>query len=83
MEERIKALEEENRKLRFQRRGFQIMSRHMMLSTPWKVAMDEGKYDRAGGDVECQECRQLYMEHPELPGYPTFHMLCCGEIVKT
>lgn len=82
---RIKALEEENQKLKIQRRGFQIMARQMIACTTssWMAKMDEGKYERAGGDVECRECRQTYYEHPQLPGLPTFHMICCGDIVKT
>ena len=73
-------------KLKIERRGFQIMARHMVLSHDpgcYRSAIDDGKYERAGGDVECGECRHLYVEHPELPGLPTFHILCCGEIVKT
>jgi hypothetical protein len=82
-DEKIQALEVENRKLKTQRRGFQIMARQMIVWTGWMAKMNEGKYERAGGDVECEKCRQVYYEHPQLPGFPTFHMLCRGEIVKT
>lgn len=76
-------------KLKLERRGFQVMARKMMeINDPgfwrsWRSAMAEGKYERAGGDVECQDCRIAYYEHPQLPGFPTFHMICSGEIVKT
>lgn len=64
-------------------RGFQVMARKMLDQCLWEPMMEEGKYERAGGDVECHTCRLLYCEHPELPKYPTFHMLCSGAIVKT
>lgn len=74
------------RKLTVARRGFQIMARQMVLCQDpgfYLAAMDEGNYMRAGGDVECAQCRLPYVEHPELPRFPTFHVLCSGEIVKT
>lgn len=73
-------------KLRIEKRGFQIMARNMMQGVYpgfWQAAMADGKYERAGGDVECRTCRLVYVEHPELPGWPTFHMICSGDIVKT
>jgi hypothetical protein len=73
-------------KLRLEKRGFQIMAREMFQGTDpgfWRAAMADGQYERAGGDVECATCRRLYVEHPELPGFPTFHMICSGDIVKT
>lgn len=73
-------------RLRVERRGFQIMATKMFGLTGaalWRDKMEEGKYERAGANVECGSCRRLYVEHPELPGLPTFHMLCSGEIVKT
>lgn len=85
-DEKIKALEAENQKLKIERRGFQIMARRMMDGVDpgfWQAAMEDGKYERAGGDVECTACRQTYVEHPQLPRFPTFHMLCSGDIVKT
>jgi len=75
----------ENDRLKVERRGFQIMARRMLESQNpgfWRAAMEDGKYERAGGDAECQECRQPLVEHPQLPGFPTFHMICRGEIVK-
>lgn len=74
------------RKLTIQRRGFKIMASQMAMHADpgfWLSAIEEGKYERAGGDVECKLCRQIYMDHPQLPDLPTFHMLCSGEIVKT
>lgn len=67
------------------RRGFQIMSRKLMKydSSHWEYNMDAGRYERAGGDVECKDCGQLYVEHPQIQDYPTFHALCDGRIVKT
>lgn len=73
-------------KLNHDRRGFQIMARKMVEVAGrdfWQKAMEDGKYERAGGDVECPACRQLYFEHPQLPGFPTFHLICSGEVVKT
>ena len=70
-------------KLRLERRGFQIMAREMLSQCLWRPMMDAGKYERAGGNVECPECLQTYVEHPELPNFPTFHMVCSGEIIKT
>ncbi len=67
-------------------RGFQIMSRKMLETAGadcWRKLMEAGKYERAGGDVVCPTCRQPFVEHPELPGFPTFHWICRGEIVKT
>lgn len=66
-------------------RGFQIMARKMLEADPgfWTKLMEDGKYERAGGDVECQNCRMPYFEHPQLPGFPTFHMVCSGAIYKT
>jgi hypothetical protein len=82
----IEALQTEADKLKLEKRGFQIMSRRVMEAASLgfiKSAMDEGNYARAGGDVECQFCRQPYVEHPELPKFPTFHLLCSGAVVKT
>lgn len=73
-------------RLEVHRRGFQIMARCMFglaKAALWRDQMEEGKYERAGGDVDCVSCRRLYLEHPELPGFATFHMLCSGQIVKT
>lgn len=73
-------------RLRAERHGFQIMARMMLLGHDpgfYLSALDEGKYERAGGDVECAACRIPYKEHPELPRLPTFHMLCSGDVVKT
>jgi hypothetical protein len=67
-------------------RGFQLMARHMFEwadERPWLAAMEDGKYERVGGDVECKVCRQTYFEHPQLPNLPTFHIICGGTIVKT
>lgn len=73
----------EVRRLRLEKRGFQVMARKMLDQCLWQPMMEEGKYERAGGDVECSYCRCTYIEHPELPCFPTFHMLCSGKIVKT
>lgn len=73
-------------KLRIEKRGFQIMARQMMQGVDpgfWQAAVADGRYERAGGDVECPTCRLAYVEHPELPRFPTFHMICSGDIVKT
>lgn len=74
------------KKLKLRCRGFQVMAREFVNGIEqysWMAAIEEGKYERAGGDVECHTCHLLYFEHPELPKWPTFHMLCNGEIVKT
>lgn len=70
-------------KLRLERRGFQVMARKMVDHLSWHSALENGRYERAGGDVLCKECRVMFSEHPQLPGLPTFHMLCNGDIVKT
>lgn len=82
----VEKLQEEADKLKLEKRGFQLMARQMFQGHDpgfWRAAMEDGKYERAGGDVECETCRLAYLEHPELPGFPTFHMLCSGNIVKT
>lgn len=83
---RIRALEVEIQELRISRRGFQIMARAMLLHGnhhKWAAMLEQGRYERAGGDVECKICRQPYFLHPQLPELPTFHLLCDGSIVKT
>lgn len=73
-------------KLARERRGFQLMAGEMFNGNDpghWMSMMEEGKYERSGGDVECKACGVLYYDHPELPKLPTFHMLCDGRIVKT
>lgn len=73
-------------RLKLDRRGFQIMARRMMDGNDpgfWQAAMEDGKYERVGGNAECPDCRIAYYEHPQLPGFPTFHMICSGDIVKT
>jgi hypothetical protein len=73
-------------RLRLERRGFQLMARNMILHADpgfWMAAIEEGKYERAGGDAGCRVCRLAFFEHPQLPNLPTFHMLCNGNIVKT
>jgi len=82
----IEALQAEADKLKLEKRGFKIMSRKIMEAASLglgKLAIDEGKYERAGGDAECRYCRLPYLEHPELDGFPTFHLICSGEVVKT
>lgn len=82
----VDGLQKEADKLKIEKRGFQIMSRRVMEAASLgfaKSAIDEGNYARAGGDVECQFCRQPYVEHPEISGFPTFHLLCSGAVVKT
>lgn len=64
-------------------RGFQIMARCMLLRPDWGPLLEEGQYERVGGDAECKICRLAYFEHPQLPGLPTFHMTCEFKIVKT
>jgi hypothetical protein len=78
----VEALQAENDKLKLDRRGFQIMARKVAGQCFWEPMMDAGKYERAGGDVECPDCRQTYVEHPELPNFPSFHMVCSGKIYK-
>lgn len=82
----VEALQAEAGKLIFERRRFQVMAREMFKKidqNSWKAAIEEGKYERVGGDAECSICRLTYLEHPELPGFPTFHLVCNGKIVKT
>lgn len=81
----VEALQEEADKLKLEKRGFQIMSRKIMdaLAGPAKAMVWDGKYERAGGDVECESCRLKYFEHPQIPELPTFHLICSGKVVKT
>lgn len=82
----VEALQAEADKLKLEKRGFQIMSRKIMEATElglWRLAIPDGNYERVGGDVECRYCRHPYFEHPELPGFPTFHLVCSGDVVKT
>lgn len=82
----VKDLQDEADKLKIEKRGFQLMARSITEKAAfgmWALAMYDGNYERVGGDVECPTCRLPYLEHPELPGYPTFHLICSGEVVKT
>lgn len=65
-------------------RGFKLMARKLMRhdSSHWEYNLDAGRYERAAGDVDCKECGQLYVEHPQIQDYASFHMLCDGRIVK-
>jgi len=72
-------------KLRGERRGFRIMVKKMYEMVPREfqtIAISEGKYERAGGDAECQVCKIKLSEHPEVPGFPTFHQICDHSVVK-
>lgn len=80
----VTALQAEADRLKLERRGFQVMARKLATwsSQHWEMLMDDGKYERCGTDAECSECRQTYIEHPQLEGFPTFHITCNGKIVK-
>lgn len=73
-------------RLEKERRGFQIMARtifkEMVPREFQTVAISEGQYERAGGDAECPVCRLPLIEHPEIPGFPTFHVICDHRTVK-
>ena len=64
-------------------RGYQIMSRKMagMLLLD-RLHIDCQEAMRAGGDVECEDCRLPYFEHPQVADMPTFHILCNRKVVK-
>ena len=82
----VDALQKEVDELKLQRRGFQIMSRKIVDvagQVLWRSAIQDGDYERVGGDAECQDCRLPYLEHPQIPGLPTFHLTCGGKVVKT
>jgi len=81
----IEGLQTEADKLKLEKRGFQIMTRKVAdaMATPLKQLVLDGKYERAGGDVECETCRLRYFEHPQIPDFPTFHLICSGSVVKT
>ena len=84
--ETISKLNLEISKLSRERRGFQVMARHMVMvvsSGALLSDLENGKYERVSGEVECQDCRHLYLEHPHIPKMPTFHILCNGKIVKS
>jgi hypothetical protein len=81
----IEGLQTEADKLKLEKRGFQIMTRKVAdaMAAPLKQLVLDGKYERAGGDVECEICRLKYFEHPQVPDLPTFHLICSGSVVKT
>lgn len=71
--------------IKLDRRGFQRMARNMFAGLDpggWRSKMEAGNYVRAAGNAECKGCGMLYLEHPQLPDLPTFHLLCTFEIVK-
>ena len=81
----VSGLQEEADKLKAERKGFQVMAREMFKGIDqgfWRAAIEDGKFERAGGDTVCRDCQIAYVEQPQLSGSPTFHMLCSGEIVK-
>jgi len=53
------------------------------LATHIKVS-EEAILDcwRAGGEALCERCGLEYLEHPQIPDYPTFHLICTGRVVK-
>jgi hypothetical protein len=73
-------------KLKLARRGFQIMAgtifKEMVPRDFQTVAIRDGQYERAGGDAECPVCRLPLVEHPEIPGFLTFHIVCDHRTVK-
>lgn len=82
----VEGLQQDVDKLRRERRGFQLMARAMCEGVDpawWTSLMEEGRYERAAGNAECARCGIVFLDHPEVPGFPTFHMLCDHTIVKT
>lgn len=84
--EKTEQLQKENSKLKLDRRGFQIMSRRIFADRVPKdvqtAAISDGNYQRAGGDAECSICRLPLIEHPQIPEWATFHVVCDGRTVK-
>jgi hypothetical protein len=81
----VEALQEEVTALRIERRGYQIMVQKVWLMEPPRIYMDlvvMGLYSRAGGDALCQKCGLKYVEHPQVPDYPTFHVNCNDDVLK-
>lgn len=83
LEKEAGTLRAEVAKLKLERRGFQVMARHMVAHGAGAYAIVCGAYERAGGNAVCPTCRLELMEHPQVNDYPTFHVLCDGSIVKT
>ena len=82
----VEGLQKEADDLKIEKRGFQIMSRKIAeISAPgvFESAIENGNYDRVGGDVQCETCRRPYFEHPQIDRFPTFHLICRGKVVKT
>jgi hypothetical protein len=53
------------------------------------VKLDEPWFDRAGGDVVCEQCGKKYYDHPQytkalscIDGSPVLNQLCDGSLVK-
>ena len=53
------------------------------------VKIDEPWFDRAGGDVVCEQCGKKYYDHPQyvkalscIDGSPVLNQLCDGSLVK-
>lgn len=48
------------------------------------VIPKDNLYDamRCDGAVECLDCRLPYRDHPEIEGFPTFHIRCDGKVLK-
>lgn len=81
----VEALQAEADNLKLEKRSFQIMSRKMadVAADAAKEMLADGEYERVGGDAECETCRIKFADHPQILGFPTFHLICSGKVVKT
>jgi len=61
---------------------FKRMAQKMAALTDAALRAIGGDYVRAGGDAECLECLLPYIDHPDILGLTTFHLICNGQIVK-
>lgn len=63
--------------------GYRRMARRMasMIDSE-RYATPLAEFSRVDGGVLCSDCGIAFVEHPEV-GWPTFHLLCDGTVVKT
>jgi hypothetical protein len=53
-----------------------------LLSPEDAAALDEGRWDRAGGAVVCDVCGKQYYDHPNVIGALWLTRVCDGSLVK-
>lgn len=61
------------------RKLLQAVGRSLAEDSPLRLQPTE--WFRADGWMECQWCSTFYAQHPD-GEYPTFHILCDGQVIK-